>query len=55
MVTHVSFVLVLPRLALTHTHTYGTQDLAQHTDIHGHSAHWGVGSQHLHLAEAGIL
>jgi len=30
-------------------------DLAQHTDIHGHSAHWGVGSQHAHLAEAGIL
>ena len=30
-------------------------DLAQDTDIHGHSAHWGVGSQHAHLAEAGIL
>ena len=30
-------------------------DLAATTDIHGHAAHWGVGSQHAHLAEAGIL
>ena len=31
------------------------QELAEQTDIHGHSAHWGTASQLSHLAEAGIL
>jgi hypothetical protein len=30
-------------------------DLAEDTDIHGHSAHWGVASDRSSLQEAGIL